>query len=101
MLQTHQHDFPVLDAWSRVAGVLPRARLLEGLARTGRETTVLEVMLREPVQLPATTDLETVLQHLQADPSVPLLVVNDGALAGMITFENLAEFIVVARQISR
>jgi stage IV sporulation protein FB len=101
MLATHQHDFPVLDAWSRVAGILPRARLLEGLARTGRETTVLEVMLREPVQLPPATDLEVVLQHLQADPSTPLLIVEEGALKGMITFENLAEFIVVARQIAR
>jgi Zn-dependent protease/predicted transcriptional regulator len=101
MLATHQHDFPVIDAWGRVAGVLPRARLLEGLARAGRETTVLEVMLREPIQLPPTTDLETVLQHLQSDPSTPLLVVDSGALAGMITFENLAEFIVVAHQIAR
>lgn len=101
MLQTHQHDFPVVDAWSRVAGVLPRARLLEGLARTGREATVLEVMLREPVQLPPSTDLEVVLQHLQSDPSTPLLIVEDGVLRGMVTFENLAEFIVVANQTAR
>jgi CBS-domain-containing membrane protein len=42
LLATHQHDFPVLDAWNRVAGVLPRAKLLEGLARAGRDTVVLE-----------------------------------------------------------
>jgi len=35
LLATHQHDFPVLDAWNRVAGVLPRAKLLEGLAARG------------------------------------------------------------------
>lgn len=101
LLATHQHDFPVLDAWNRIAGVLPRARLLEGLARSGRDTNVLEVMLREPVQVVPGTDLEAVLQHLQRDPSTPLLVVEDGALRGMVTFENLAEFIVVARQIAR
>ena len=101
LLASHQHDFPVLDGWNRVAGVLPRARLLEGLARSGRQTSVLDVMLREPVEVSPTTDLETVLQHLQSDPSTPLLVVEDGALRGMITFENLAEFIVVARQIAR
>jgi Zn-dependent protease len=101
LLATHQHDFPVLDAWNRIAGVLPRARLLEGLARSGRDTTVLEVMLREPVQVAPTTDLEGVLSHLQGDPSTPLLVVEDGALQGMVTFENLAEFIVVARQIAK
>ena len=101
LLASHQHDFPVLDAWGRVAGVLPRARLLEGLARTGRDTTVLEIMLRDPIQLAPTTELESVLSHLQSDPSIPLLIVENGALRGMVTFENLAEFIVVARQIAR
>lgn len=101
LLATHQHDFPVLDAWNRVAGMLPRAQLLEGLARSGRDTSVLEVMLRDPVQVPPATDLEAVLSHLQNNPGTPLLVVEDGALRGMVTFENLAEFIVVAHQISR
>ena len=101
LLASHQHDFPVLDAWNRVAGVLPRAQLLEGLARSGRETSVLEVMLRDPVEVAPATDLEAVLALLQNNPSIPLLVVEDGALRGMVTFENLAEFIVVAGQIAR
>jgi Zn-dependent protease/CBS domain-containing protein len=101
LLASHQHDFPVLDAWNRVAGVLPRAQLLEGLARSGRDTSVLDVMLRDPVAVAPATDLEVVLQQLQGDPATPLLVVEDGALRGMITFENLAEFIVVAHQIAR
>jgi Zn-dependent protease/CBS domain-containing protein len=101
LLATHQHDFPVIDAWNRIAGVLPRARLLEGLAASGRETNVLEVMLRNTVQVAPATELEAVLQHLQRDPSTPLLVVEDGALRGMVTLENLAEFIVVVRQIAR
>jgi Zn-dependent protease/CBS domain-containing protein len=101
LLATHQHDFPVIDAWNRIAGVLPRARLLEGLAASGRDTNVLEVMLRDTVQVAPKTDLEAVLQHLQRDPSTPLLVVEEGALRGMVTLENLAEFIVVARQIAR
>jgi Zn-dependent protease/CBS domain-containing protein len=101
LLATHQHDFPVIDAWNRIAGVLPRARLLEGLAASGRDTNVLEVMLRDTVQVAPATDLEAVLQHLQRDPATPLLVVEEGALRGMVTLENLAEFIVVARQIAR
>ncbi len=101
LLATHQHDFPVIDAWNRIAGVLPRAPLLEGLARSGRDTNVLEVMVRDTVQVAPSTDLEAVLQHFQRDPSTPILVVEDGALRGMVTLENLAEFIVVARQIAR
>jgi hypothetical protein len=42
-----------------------------------------------------------VLQQLQSDPGKPLLVVEDGALRGIITFENLAEFIVLSRRIVR
>jgi Zn-dependent protease/predicted transcriptional regulator len=101
LLASHQHDFPVLDAWSRVAGVLPRAVLLEGLARSGHDTAVLDVMQRDPGVVAPDADLEAVLQRLQLDPSKPLLVVDDGRLCGMITFENLAEFIVVSRQIAR
>ena len=101
LLASHQHDFPVVDAWNRIAGVLPRALLLEGLARSGKDTNVLEVMSREPIQVAPDTDLEVVLQHLQREPSTPILVVKDGALQGMVTLENLAEFIVVARQIAR
>lgn len=101
LLASHQHDFPVLDAWQRVAGVLPRATLLEALARSGRDTSVLDVMRRDPIEVPPETGLEAVLQHLQSDPSHPVLVVEDGTLRGMITFENLAEFIVVARQVAR
>ena len=44
LLATHQQEFPVVDAWQRVVGVLSRARLLEGLARSGGVAAVLEVM---------------------------------------------------------
>jgi stage IV sporulation protein FB len=101
LLATHQHDFPVLDAWNRIAGMMPRATLLEGLARSGRDAPVLEVMQRDPATVGPETDLESVLQTMQGDPGRPLLVVENGALQGMITFENLAEFIVLSRQIPR
>ena len=101
LLATQQHDFPVLDGWNRIAGMMPRARLLEGLARSGRDTAVLDVMQRDPVTVPPEADLESVLQVLQGDPGRPLLVVENGLLRGMITFENLAEFIVLSRQLPR
>jgi stage IV sporulation protein FB len=97
LLSSRQHDFPVVDAWHRVAGVLPRATLMEALARSGRETPVLDVMLRDPVSIPPTAGLEEVLERLQADPARPLLVLEDGVLRGMITLDNLAEFIVLSR----
>jgi Zn-dependent protease len=101
LLANHQQDFPVVDAWQRIAGVLPRATLMEALARSGPETPVLEVMHRDPVTVTPTTGLGAVLERLQPDPSRPVLVVENGTLRGMITLDHLAEFIMVSRQIRK
>jgi len=82
-----------------VAGVLPRATLLEALARAGKDAPVLDVMQRDPVTIRSSEDLDSVLQRLQSEPARPLLVVDDGKLTGMLTFENLAEFIVISRRL--
>jgi Zn-dependent protease len=58
LLATHQQDFPVVDAWRRVVGVLPRARLLEGLAQRGAEAAVLDVMERDFATVRPGDDLE-------------------------------------------
>jgi len=97
LLATHQQDFPVVDAWSRVAGVLSRARLMQGLAREGNSGAVLDVMQREfPVVAPG-SELEEVLRYFQSDPRMPVIVLDGEQLVGMITLENLAEFIQIAR----
>jgi len=99
LLTTHQHDFPVVDAWGRVAGLLHRGVLLEALARAGRDTPVLEVMEREVAVVGPGAPLEEVLRLLQGRPSMPLLVVDEGRLTGMITLENLTELIEVSRRL--
>jgi Zn-dependent protease/predicted transcriptional regulator len=97
LLATHQQDFPVVDAWGRVAGVLSRARLMHGLAREGSGGAVLDAMGREFTLVSPGTDLEEVLRGLQNDPGTPVLVLDEQRLLGMITLENLAEFIEIAR----
>ncbi len=99
LLRTHQHDFPVVDAWGRVAGLLHRGVLLEALARAGHETPVLEVMEREIAVVAPAAPLEEVLRHLQGRPATPLLVVEEGRLLGMITLENLTELIEISRRL--
>jgi Zn-dependent protease/predicted transcriptional regulator len=98
LLATHQQDFPVVSAWSRVVGVLSRSALLRGLAERGTDAAVLDVMHRDPVPVSPDADLEQVLRHLQANPGVPVLVVEGEELRGMITLENLTEFIEVTRR---
>jgi len=97
LLQTHQQDFPVLSAWNKVVGILPRSTLLRGLAEHGKEAAVLDVMQRDPVAVASDADLGQVLRHLQASPATPVLVIDGEELRGMITLENLTEFIEVTR----
>lgn len=101
LLATHQHDFPVIDAWGRVAGVLQRSALLAGLAGEGRESAVLEYMDREPIAVPPTAPLEEVLRLLQSRPMGPVLVVGEGGLEGMITLENFGELIEISQSLRR
>jgi CBS domain-containing protein len=101
LLATHQHDFPVIDAWGRVAGVLHRSALLAGLAGEGRDHPVLELMDREPLAVAPETPLEEVLRLLQSRPLGPILVIGEQGLAGMITFENFGELIEVSRSLRR
>ncbi len=97
LLASHQQDFPVVDSWGRVVGVLHRSALLAALAADGKESAVLEVMDREPAIVPPDQPLERVLRQLQARPMQPVLVVGDAGLEGVITVDNLAELLEIAR----
>ncbi|MEO8275258.1 MAG: site-2 protease family protein [Thermoanaerobaculia bacterium] len=94
LLSTHQQDFPVIDAWGRVAGLLHRVTLIQALALPGgNDRAVLEVMDREPPMVPADLPLEAVLRYLQSRPLQALLVTGESGLLGMITLDNLGQLI--------
>ena len=99
LVATHQQDFPVVDAWGRIAGILARGSLLAALASAGRDAAVLEVMDREPRVVPPELTLEVVLRYLQTRPPVPVLVASEQGLVGMVTLENLGERIQVSRSL--
>lgn len=106
LVATHQQDFPVIDAWGRVAGLLHRGALLAALAAPGgRERAILEVMDREPQVVPADMPLEAVLRYLQSRPLQPILVVGQGGgeagLLGMITLDNLGELIQISQTLKQ
>ena len=98
-LATHQRDFPVVDAWGRVAGLLDRDALLAGLAARGREGAVLDAMSREVVTVAPDHPLEEVLRVLQSQRGRPILVVEDERLVGMVTLEKLMQMIEVIRRL--
>ncbi len=99
VLATHQRDFPVVDAWHRVVGILTRSALLRGLEHGADATAVLEVMERQFAAVPPDVDLSEVLRLLQGSAGTPVLVLDGERLRGMISLENLAEFIEISRRV--
>jgi Zn-dependent protease/predicted transcriptional regulator len=96
----NQGDFPVIDAWGRVVGVLSRSGLMEGMAHRDEPLAVLDVMERELSVVSPDDDLDRVLGLLRSRPSCPVLVIDEGGLRGMITLSSLAEFIELSRRLS-
>lgn len=84
-----QRDFPVVDGWGRLAGVLPSSTLLSALERFGPEASVLDVMHRQVPAVPPEAGLERVLECLQSAPHLPVVVVRDEGPLGLITTDSL------------
>ncbi|MCW5979077.1 MAG: site-2 protease family protein [Bryobacteraceae bacterium] len=94
LLSGSQQDFPVVDDGA-VVGILTRSDLLSALARRGEQSLVAEVMQRDFQTAEAGEMLEVVFQRLQSCNCHTVLVLRRGILAGLITMENVGEFISV------
>lgn len=94
LLAGSQQDFPVVEA-DRIAGVLTRADLLVALARRGQEALVREVMRPLEHTVEATEMLETAFARLQACQCHTLPVLHQGRLVGLVTADNVGEFLMV------
>jgi len=89
-----QTDFPVLDG-ERVTGVLTRADLLSALSRNSEDLRVDAVMRRDLEQVHPGDMLEAAFARLQACGCHVFPVVQDGRLVGLLTSENIGEFLMV------
>ena len=97
LLDTSQHDFPVLHG-DGVQGLLTRNDLLRALAEQGPGGYVAGAMNRRFVAAGPDDDLGEALPRLQATPG-PLLVLDGDRLLGIVTGENVAELFAI-RQIA-
>jgi Zn-dependent protease len=93
LLSTSQQDFPVVHG-DQVIGLLGRNALLRGMTHDGPESYVAGYMQRDfPSVLPA-RDLAEVLP-LMAHPGACLLVMEEGRLLGLLSSENLSQFLLL------
>lgn len=96
LLDTSQHDFPVLHG-DQVQGVLTRNDLLRGLSVSGPSAYVAGAMNREFAFAGPDDDLGASLPSLSAQNG-PLLIMDPaqpGKLLGIVTAENIQEYFAV------
>jgi len=94
VLAGFQHDFPVVEQGA-VVGVLTRDALLRGLAARGRESTVAAAMEASFRTADPREPVEGALAHLRECRCQTLPVLAGGALVGVVTTENVAEFVMI------
>lgn len=98
LLETSQREFPIVDGGGRLRGVLTRDGIIRALAQSGPDTPVLEVMERDITVVNRRAPLADAVAKLQ-ETGQPLVGVvdDDGHVVGIITLENIAEFMMVAQ----
>ena len=90
LLRTPQEDFPVIDAWGRPVGALPRAQVLAAIARLGRQAPVLEAMDRRVLVVAPESALADVVAALQGGYASPAVVAEGGGVQGIVTVDSAA-----------
>jgi len=93
LLSTSQQDFPVMHG-DQVIGLLGRNALLRGMAHEGPDSYVAGFMDREFPSVPPDQDLSEVLP-VMAHAGACALVMQDGHLLGLLTSENLSQFLLL------
>jgi len=94
LLATSQQDFPVMHGGS-VVGLLTRNALMRAMLSQGPDNYVAGAMDREFIRLPPDVDHS---QALSKSKGACALVMEGDTLLGLLTAENLSEFLVL-RQI--
>lgn len=98
ILRGSQHDFPVVDG-TLVVGVVTRDDVLRNLV-SNRTAHVGDVMRRDIARASDSEMLESALQQLQSCDCHTLPVVRNGALVGLLTPENIGEYLMIRAALS-
>ena len=94
ILAGSQHDFPVIQD-DQIVGILDRDTFMKALSERGQSTTVAEVMRREITEIDSHEMVEAALMRLQENGSKTLPVMHSGQLVGLITSENITEYLMI------
>jgi Zn-dependent protease/CBS domain-containing protein len=89
-----QHDFPVVQN-EHVVGILDRNSFMNALSERGGSAFVADVMRRDVTEIDSHEMVEAALQRLQENGSKTLPVTQNGQLVGLVTSENITEYLMI------
>ena len=95
ILAGFQQDFPVVEVDGKLVGVLTRADLIGALAARGQAAIVGDVMQREFQTADPFEMAESALARLQESNCPSLPVLRQGRLVGILSADNLGEFVMI------
>jgi Zn-dependent protease/CBS domain-containing protein len=94
ILAGSQHDFPVVED-GRVVGILDRETFIKALSAKGQNALVADVMRRGIPEVDTHEMVESALARLNESSAKTLPVTHAGQLVGLITSENITEFLMI------
>lgn len=94
LLAGYQTDFPVVDQ-DRIVGILTRNDLIGALAKEGQQARVGDVMRRDCTSVDETEMLENTFHRMREGACGSLPVTREGRLVGMVTLENIGEWMMI------
>jgi len=94
LVSTPQHDFPVVHG-GEVVGLLTRAALVRAMLKEGPDAYVASAMVRDFPRVSPDQPLTDVLPLASAPGRVALVFEDDGRLVGLLTSDNLLQFILL------
>lgn len=95
ILAGSQHDFPVVDATGKVAGILDRDSFMLALTRHGQSAPVMDFIRHDLPEVDSYEMIEMALMRLQESGTKTLPVTHGGQLVGLITAENITEYLMI------
>lgn len=100
ILAGSQADFPIVEA-GRFVGVLSRQRIISALAEQGRLASVAAVMDTGFAATTPDEPLAHALGRLRSGESPLMPVLDGGRLVGLLTPENVSEFVLIRSALRR
>ena len=94
ILSGSQHDFPVIEN-DRVIGVVTRDDFLAALTQHGQNVAVSSIMRGNLPEVDSYEMVENALVRIQESGVPALPVTQSGSLVGIVTAENITEFLMI------